>query len=337
MTAIASPPRRRPANASAARNSACGKARSLGQCTHQDEQRNDRQRVVGELVVGVGLHVGEERRPARLVHEAERTDDQHRQTDRHAQRDQQQHGAEADERQSEPAHGCPRSCLTAVAKATKVSRTISAAREGNGRPDGELQQHGGLAAAIMLIGSVDQADRQEAHGGGVDEVPEGIDQLVAARRQPVRERIDQDVAAPRLRVGQEGEDGDGRTHADQLEVAIDGGIEEAAADHADHHQSGHGQQTAGRRARQSRPTAARQTARVRRAAVARSHRLIGSPQLNPPQLTLCWRDTPMRLFADGGSPRADGARGDQIVRPCRTWPPGRGPARAACCRRGPCP
>ena len=67
----------------------------------------------------------------------------------------------------------------------------------------ELQQHGGLAAAVMLEGSVHQANRQEAHGGGIDEIPEGIDQLVGAGGQPGRERIDQDVAAPCLRVGQE--------------------------------------------------------------------------------------------------------------------------------------
>ena len=46
---------------SAARNSAVRQARLLGERAHQDEQRNDRERVVGELVVGVGLHVGEER------------------------------------------------------------------------------------------------------------------------------------------------------------------------------------------------------------------------------------------------------------------------------------
>ena len=42
-------------------------ARSLGQRPHQDEERNDGQRIVRKLIVRVRLHVGEERRPAREV------------------------------------------------------------------------------------------------------------------------------------------------------------------------------------------------------------------------------------------------------------------------------
>ena len=62
ITAMASPPRRWPTNAPAARNSAVGEPGSLRESAHQDEERDHRKRVVGELVIGVGLHVGEERR-----------------------------------------------------------------------------------------------------------------------------------------------------------------------------------------------------------------------------------------------------------------------------------
>ena len=65
ITAIASPPRDAADKASRGREQAGATCRPLGERAHQDEQRDDRQRVVGELVVGSGLHVGEERRPAR--------------------------------------------------------------------------------------------------------------------------------------------------------------------------------------------------------------------------------------------------------------------------------
>ena len=71
---------------------------------HQDEERDHGQRVVSELVVGIGLHVGEERSPPGQVDVADGAGDQHGEADRHPDADQQQHDHEAEDGGSRAAH-----------------------------------------------------------------------------------------------------------------------------------------------------------------------------------------------------------------------------------------
>ncbi len=110
-----------------------GHARLLGERAHEDEQRNDGEGIVRELLVGVRLHVGEERAEARQVAVAEGADHQHGQPYRHAYGDQQQHRAEADQGNRHSAHDCPRATCTAVTIATSVikpERTVHTAMAG---------------------------------------------------------------------------------------------------------------------------------------------------------------------------------------------------------------
>ena len=86
-----------------------------------------------------------------------------------------------------PLMDVPEPAWTAVATATQVSSSRSAVQMRDRRPYDELQQHGGLAAAIVLERADDQAGGHEPHHAGVDEIPERIDagQFVRAGSQVV--------------------------------------------------------------------------------------------------------------------------------------------------------
>ena len=102
--------------------------RALGHRAHQNEKRDDGERVVGELVIGVRLHVREKGRPARQVDIADGAGDEHRQADRHTDGDEQQHCREPDGGGGKSAHGRPRISRTAPTSVTIASTAHSRAQ-----------------------------------------------------------------------------------------------------------------------------------------------------------------------------------------------------------------
>ena len=105
-----------------------GEARALGEGAHQDEERDHRQRVVGEEEVGRRLHVVEEGRRVGEVDIAGAAGEEHRQAHRHAQPDQGQHGREAEAGCRHAAHRPPPATRLAVATATMLRNTPMAAQ-----------------------------------------------------------------------------------------------------------------------------------------------------------------------------------------------------------------
>ena len=99
------PPRRCPHPAFRGTKQRCRHARQGRELPHQQEHRNDRQRVAGEGRVGLALEAGEEDvRPAEREVQPAEPAEQHREPHRCAQEDQQQQHREGEEAERQRAH-----------------------------------------------------------------------------------------------------------------------------------------------------------------------------------------------------------------------------------------
>jgi hypothetical protein len=95
MVAMPSPPRRWPTKELAA---LAAHARGGGERSHQQEQRDDREAVVGDGPHRSVADIFQRRRPAHDVGEAAHADQAHGHADRHAQQHQHEQGDETQDR-----------------------------------------------------------------------------------------------------------------------------------------------------------------------------------------------------------------------------------------------